>query len=123
MQLAAYALAAHALGAASVSSEYLFAFPEKAGAEPAAVSVSFDTAATAEAVASLDRAIGLLDATIRAGDLLPRTASLSAGERLCSFCDVASVCGPGHRRVYDAKRAGEAESDPDAPLFELEKVP
>ena len=34
VQLAAYALAARALGASSVSSEYLFAYPEKAGASP-----------------------------------------------------------------------------------------
>ncbi|HYN41430.1 MAG TPA: PD-(D/E)XK nuclease family protein, partial [Thermoanaerobaculia bacterium] len=123
VQLAAYALAARALGASSVSSEYLFAYPEKAGGEPGAVSVAFDAAATGEAVESLGHAIGLLDATIRAGDLLPRTESLSAGESLCSQCDVAAVCGPGHRRVYDAKRAGERKSDPDAPLLELETIP
>jgi RecB family exonuclease len=123
VQLAAYALAARALGATSVSSEYLFAYADKAGGEPGAVSIAFDTVATAEAVESLGRAIGLLDATIRAGDLLPRTESLSAGESLCSFCDVAAVCGPGHRRVYDAKRAGETRSDPDAPLLALETIP
>ena len=123
VQLAAYALAARALGASSISSEYLFVYPEKAGGEPTAVSVAFDAAATDEAVGSLGRAVALLDATIRAGDLLPRTASLSAGDSLCSQCDVAAVCGPGHRRVYDSKRAGESASDPGAPLLALEAIP
>ncbi len=123
VQLAAYALAARALGATAVSSEYLFAYPERVGGVPEAVPIAFDAAATGEAVESLGRAIGLLDETIRAGDLLPRTESLSSGESLCSFCDVAAVCGPGHRRVYDAKRAGLKESDPDSPLLVLETIP
>lgn len=123
VQLAAYALAARALGASSISSEYLFVTSGKKGAEPEAVPVAFDPAATEEAVASLHRAVGLLDATIRAGDLLPRTESLSSGASLCSFCDVAAVCGPGHARVYDAKREAERAAHPDAPLFSLEEVP
>ena len=64
-----------------------------------------------------------LDAAVREGDLLPRTASLSAGASLCSYCDVAAVCGPGHRRVYDAKREAEAVARPDAPLSALGEIP
>ena len=57
------------------------------------------------------------------GDLLPRTSSLSAGDSLCSFCEVAAVCGPGHRRIYDAKREAERAGRPGQPLFVLEEVP
>jgi hypothetical protein len=123
VQLAAYAIVARALGAAEVSSEYLFVADGKKGGEPEASSVAFDAAGTGEAVASFHRAVALLDAAIRSGDLLPRTASHSAGDRLCSFCEVASVCGPGHARVYDAKREVEKASHPGHPLFALEEVP
>lgn len=123
VQLAAYALAARALGATEVSSEYLFVFSDRKGAEPEALSVAFDAAETSEAVASLHRAVGLLDATLRQGDLLPRTTSLSTRGSHCSFCDVAAVCGPGHARVYDAKREAERLARPSAPLFALEEVP
>lgn len=123
VQLAAYALAARSLGATEVSSEYLFVSPGKKGGPPEAVSVTFDAAATEEAVASFHHAVGLLDTAVREGDLLPRTASLSSGASLCSYCDVAAVCGPGHRRVYDAKREAEAVARPDAPLFALAEIP
>ncbi|MHB1046529.1 MAG: PD-(D/E)XK nuclease family protein [Thermoanaerobaculia bacterium] len=123
VQLAAYALAARALGAESVSSEYLFVTADRKGAEPSALSVAFDAVETGEAVASFHRAVGLLDATIRKGDLLPRTASLSSRGSPCSFCDVAAVCGPGHARVYEAKRKAERLADPAAPLFALEEIP
>ncbi|MHB8798510.1 MAG: PD-(D/E)XK nuclease family protein [Thermoanaerobaculia bacterium] len=123
VQLAAYALAARALGAATVASEYLFVTADRKGAAPAALSVAFDAAETGEAVASFHRAVGLLDATIRKGDLLPRTESLSSRGSPCSFCDVAAVCGPGHARVYEAKREAERLADPAAPLFALEEIP
>ncbi len=123
VQLAAYALAASALGATEISSEYLFVTPGKKGGPPEAVSVTFDAAATEEAVASFHHAVGLLDTAVQEGDLLPRTASLSAGTSLCSYCDVAAVCGPGHRRVYDAKHEAEAAARPDAPLFALAEIP
>jgi len=123
VQLAAYALAARALGATEVSSEYLFVTDGKRGGEPEATSVAFGAAETSEAVASFHRAVALLDAAILSGDLLPRTSSLSAGDSLCSFCEVASVCGPGHRRVYDAKREAERAGRPGQPLFVLEEVP
>jgi len=123
VQLAAYTLAARALGATEVSSEYLFVTDGKKGGEPETASVAFDAAGTDEAVASFHRAVALLDAAIRSGDLLPRTASLAAGTNVCSFCDVASVCGPGHRRVYDAKREVEKGARPGHPLFALEEIP
>jgi len=123
VQLAAYALAARALGAAAVSSEYLFVTADRKGAAPAALSVAFDAAGTDEAVASFHRAVGLLDATIRKGDLLPRTESLSSRGSPCSFCEVAAVCGPGHARVYEAKREAERLAHPAAPLFALEEIP
>ena len=66
--------------------------------------------------------MGLLDAAIRKGDLLPRTESLSSRGSPCSFCDVAAVCGPGHARVYEAKREAERLADPAAPLFALEEI-
>lgn len=123
VQLAAYALAARALDAASVSSEYLFVTADRKGGAPEALSVAFDAAGTDEAVASFHRAVGLLDATIRKGDLLPRTESLSSRGSPCSFCDVATVCGPGHARVYEAKREAERLADPAAPLFAIEEIP
>lgn len=123
VQLAAYALAARALGATEVSSEYLFVADGKKGGEPEATSVAFGAAETGEAVASFHRAVALLDAAVLSGDLLPRTSSLSAGDSLCSFCEVAAVCGPGHRRVYDAKREAERAGRPGQPLFVLEEVP
>ena len=123
VQLAAYALAARALGATEISSEYLFVFSDRKGAEPEALSVAFDAAETEEAVASFHRAVALLDATVRSGDLLPRTESLSTRGSQCSFCDVAAVCGPGHARVYDAKREAEQLARPAAPLFALEEIP
>ena len=123
VQLAAYALAARALGASEVASEYLFVSDGRKGGAPEPAPVAFDAAETGEAVASFHRAVALLDATIRKGDLLPRTASVSSGDGLCSFCEVAAVCGPGHRRVYDAKREAERASRPDAPLFALEEIP
>jgi len=123
VQLAAYALAARALGAGSVSSEYLFVTADRKGAEPTALPVAFDAAETGEAVASFHRAVGLLDATVRKGDLLPRTESLSSRGSPCSFCDVAAVCGPGHARVYATKREAERPADPAAPLFALEEIP
>lgn len=123
VQLAAYALAARALGAAIVSSEYLFVAAERKGAEPSALSVAFDAGETEESVASFHRAVGLLDATIRKGDLLPRTESLSGRGSQCSYCDVAAVCGPGHARVYETKREKERLADASAPLFALEEIP
>lgn len=123
VQLAAYALAARALGATDVSSEFLFVFSDRKGAEPEALSIAFDGAETEEAVASFHRAVGLLDATVRTGDLLPRTASLSLRGSACASCDVAAVCGPGHARVYDAKREAERLARPAAPLFVLEEIP
>jgi len=123
VQLAAYALAARALGATEVSSEYLFVTDGKRGGEPEAASVAFGAAETREAVASFHRAVALLDAAVRLGDLLPRTSSHSAGDSLCSFCEVAAVCGPGHRRVYDEKREAEKSERPGQPLFALEEVP
>lgn len=123
VQLAAYALAARALGATEVSSEYLFVFSDRKGAEPEALSIAFDAAETEAAVASFHRAVGLLDATVRGGDLLPRTESLSTRGSSCSFCDVAAVCGPGHVRVYDAKREAERLARPATPLFALEEIP
>ena len=117
------ALAARALGAGSVSSEYLFVTADRKGAEPSALSVAFDAGETEDSVASFHRAVGLLDETIRKGDLLPRTESLSGRGSQCSYCDVAAVCGPGHARVYDAKREAERAGRPGQPLFVLEEVP
>lgn len=122
VQLAAYALAARALGATTVSSEYLFVSSPKKGTEPEVTAVQFDPGQTAEAVEALSMTLGLLDASIQTGDLLPRTATLSNSSP-CSFCDVAAVCGPGHLRIYERKRDHEKKLDPSAPLFRLEEIP
>ena len=53
-----------------------------------------------------------------------RSASISAGvacERSPNRYGIGG--GPGHRRVYDAKREAERDARPDAPLFALEEVP
>jgi hypothetical protein len=122
VQLAAYALAARALGATTVSSEYLIVSSPKKGTEPEVTAVEFDPVQTAEAVEALGKALGLLDASIQTGDLLPRTATLSSSSP-CSFCDVAAVCGPGHLRIYERKRDHEKALYPSAPLFRLEEIP
>ena len=120
LQLPVYALAARQLGAREVASEYLFVRFHKGA--PKVTPTTFDESRTAEAVARLKEAIVLMDEAVASGLYLPKTVSLRADDP-CAWCEYRDICGPGHERVYQRKREGEAASGRPNPLRKLEAIP
>jgi RecB family exonuclease len=121
LQLPAYALAARLFGATSVASEYLFV-EEAAGGEAKVTPRRFDESGTDAAVEALGKVLALLDEAVRAGLFFPKTKSLRSSDP-CRFCDFARICGPGHRRLYERKWAGEVRRDAPNPLARLREIP
>ncbi len=120
LQLPVYALAARQLGASEVASEYLFVRVHEGA--PKVTATSFDEKMTTDAVARLKEAIVLMDEAVGSGLYLPRTESFRSAEP-CRWCDFRDICGPGHERVYERKREGEAASGRPNPLRTLEAIP
>ena len=119
LQLPVYALAARLLGAGRVESEYLFVRIEKD--EPKVTVVSFGETETDAAIASLRDVLRLADEAVAAGLYLPNTVSLRSAAP-CLHCDFASVCGPGHVRLYQRKWEGAAASPRPNPLTAMRGI-
>ena len=117
LQLAVYALAARELGA---KAEYLFV--ERDEDESVPVPIAFDEVETSDAVDRFVAALTLLDEAASRGLFFPKTTPFASTVRHCGNCDFDAVCGPGHARVYDRKRAAERGRDPGSPLFALEEI-
>jgi len=119
LQLPVYALAARHLGATRVTSEYLFVRFFKGA--PKVTSTSFQESETDEAVGRLKDVLRLMDEAVREGLYLPKTDSFRSADP-CGFCDFASVCGPGHDRLYRRKWDGESAGSPPNPLSKLREI-
>jgi RecB family exonuclease len=115
LQLPVYALAARALGAAEISSAYLFV--PSAGK---AVRILFDAPRTEEAIAGLGKAVGSLARAVKKGDFLPKPDGVRSGKGdNCKYCAMADVCGGGHLVVFERKWETDGGSTPLAELKEI----
>ncbi len=117
LQLPIYALA---VGPSGVASEYLFVTRGEDEERHAVIPRAFDAEETGAAVEALRRFLEAAHELTGRGLLVPRTTSLRRADP-CATCPVSPVCGPGHVRLYERKRA---PGDPDlGPLTEIESLP
>lgn len=98
MQLPAYALAARALGATGVASEFQFLGGD------AMTAVASSAERTQDAIRVFGEALDHVAALVSSGSFLPVTTSVRDSElTTCRFCDYRRVCGPGHVAVFERK--------------------
>jgi PD-(D/E)XK nuclease superfamily len=112
-QLAVYVLAvrgplAATLAPGPVSANYLYLAPDKSGGEIQAYPVTFDPEDTGGMAPGLSRLLEIVNTATAAGAFPARVKS-RLGSDNCTFCDYASICGPGKNRRYEAKGVGDRD--------------
>ena len=106
-------------GPERIRGEYLFVAPDNTGGPVKVLPVGFDVKASGELLESFQTVMDTMESAIRQGVFRPRTETFTS-KTPCFFCDYETVCGPGHKKRYDAKKG---DADPGVRLLAaLEEV-
>ncbi|HVE65892.1 MAG TPA: PD-(D/E)XK nuclease family protein, partial [Thermoanaerobaculia bacterium] len=106
-------------GPEKIRGEYLFVAPDSTGGPVKVLPVGFEVKASGELLQSFETVMNTMESAIRQGVFRPRTETFTS-KTPCLFCDYETVCGPGHKKRYAAKRD---DADPGVRLLAaLEEV-